>query len=196
MASQALAQNFTLWLEPGDISPSGSFTVSVYGDADVGTHYRGGAFGLQVTSLDGTGSVTDIAWDLTLGFPFFNFPDLGYAGGGTYTGLAFGYLVGPCDIFPCPPFELGERIGYFTIEVDPSVMSTYQIDLVAGPDVDPTFPFSLETVDIPSGQAWNDSSGTLTLSGATVSIVPAPPVVWALTLSSLPLLKRTRRKAI
>jgi len=173
IALPASAQEFTLWLEPSSTTQTGNFTVSVYGDADVGSSYLSGAIGLDATTLGGPSSVTNITWDLALGFPFVNWPDHGY-GGGMHNGVVFGELVGPCDVIPCPPAPLGSLIGTFSIEVEPDAFDAYQIDLVSGPDVDPTYPYTFQVRDDLTGEFWDDSQGTLSLIGTSVQVVPGP----------------------
>lgn len=194
LSSSALAQNFTLWLEPSSPTPAGNFTVSVYGDADVGMSYFGGAIGLEVVTLGGPNSVTNITWDLALELPYSNFPDLGYGGGGVHSGVVFGWLVGPCDLFPCEPAALGSLIGTFTIEVEPNAFDTYQIDLISGPNVDPSYPFTLQVQDDLNGQLWDDSQGTLSLVGTSATVTPAPAGLASLLMCGLLAARRTRKE--
>ncbi|HCT45784.1 MAG: hypothetical protein CMJ35_09975 [Phycisphaerae bacterium] len=194
LASTAIAQDFSLWLEPGSISPMGNFTVSVYADADVGTSYLGGAFGLEVVTLGGPNTVTNITWDLGLELPYSTITDYGYGGGGVHTGVVFGWLIGPCDVFPCTPAPLGSLVGTFTIEVEPDAFDSYQIDLLIGTEVDPAFPYTFEVWDDASGQMWNDSQGTLSLIGTSVTVTPAPAGLGSLLLCGLLASRRTRKE--
>jgi hypothetical protein len=81
----------------------GSFTVTVFGDADTGSHLLGGAFGLSSDSaLIDSMSWTNAAWSA------FN-TDGGYAGNGNYNEVIFGQLVIPGIFPPAPGSELGLR---------------------------------------------------------------------------------------
>ena len=178
--SLAQAQNFNLWLEPGEVSPDGVFTVTVYGDSDLGGVYIGGGMGLQVSTLSGEDRIGDISWDFDLEGTYIEIDEDGYLGGGVYGEVSYYWFMG-CGIFPCEFTDLGDPIGHFTIEVDPDAFETYEIDLIAGPDLNPAFPYTIEAAD-PLGNLYNDSQGSLTLTGATVSVVPAPGFVSMMTM--------------
>ncbi len=165
LASTVMAQNFSLSLVPSftNIAPGGSFTLSVYGDADIGTHLLGGAFSLEsngecISSMQWTNA----AWSV------FN-TDNGYAGNGDYNQVIFGQLVIPGIFPPAPGSELGSLIGTFTVQLDPGI-GDFVIDfqLLAGT------PFTLETVDAVTGETFRDPIGNLTLGSARVALIPAP----------------------
>lgn len=171
LAPVAVAQNsFSLSLVPSvaTLDTTGSaatFTVEVFGDASVGTHMLGGAFGLEVTGA----GVVGMSW-ANADWSQFN-TDGGYAGGGSYNQVIFGQLILPGQ----PPFDvpadgsgLGQRIGSFQIMVDADVFSFMEINLVAGS------PFALEVIDIDSGQTHQSDASSLTLGGASILVVPAP----------------------
>lgn len=182
-ASLAAAQNFSLSIVPSStvISPSSSFTLSVFGDADVGTHLLGGGF-----SIDSNGDcVQSMQWT-PASWSAFN-TDGGYAGGGDYNQVVFGQLVIP-DIFPpAPGSENGALIGSFFVQMDPAA-GDFSIDfqLVAGS------PFTLETVDSTTGETYQSSSGNLSLGSATVRVVPTPGVLSMLGLGGLAATRRRR----
>jgi hypothetical protein len=190
--SLAQAQNFNLWLEPGEVSPDGVFTVTVYGDSDLGGVYIGGGMGLEVSSLSGEDRVSDISWDFDLEGTYIEIDEDGYLGGGSYGEVSYYWLMG-CGIFPCEFTDLGEAIGHFTIEVDPDVFETYEIDLIAGPDLNEPFPYTIEAAD-PLGNLYNDLQGSLTLTGTTVSVVPAPGLVSMMMMYGVLSSRRLRRK--
>ncbi len=182
-ASAAAAQNFSLSIVPSTtiISPSSSFTLSVYGDADVGTHLLGGAF-----SIDSNGDcVQSMQWT-PAAWSAFN-TDGGYAGGGDYNQVVFGQLVIPGIFPPAPGSENGSLIGSFLVQMDPAI-GDFSIDfqLVAGS------PFTLETVDAVTGDTYQSTSGNLTLGSATVSVIPAPGVVSLLGMGGLMCTRRRR----
>ncbi len=196
LASSALAQNFSLWLEPSSMTPTGTFTVSVYGDADVGTAYLSGAFGLSVESVAGESQVSNITWDLPLN-GLFQYFDYGYGGNGTHLGTSFFQLIVPsCGmIFDCG-ISYGELIGSFTIEMDPGAMGDYEISLLSAPDLDLPVQHTFEVYDEVSGSVYNDTQGTLTMTGTTVTIVPAPAGLGSLLFSGLLAVRRTRKEVL
>ena len=192
LASSAFGQNFNLWLEPSGMSPEGTFTVSVYGDSDLGGVYVSGVMGLQVSTLSGQGRVSNISWDFDLVGNYLQLDEVGYLGDGMHGEVGYAWFVG-CGIFPCETTDLGAPIGHFTIVVDPDAFETYQIDLIAGPDLNPAYPYTIEVAD-PLGNLYNDSQGSLTLTGATVSVVPSPGLVSIMTMCAMLSSRRIRRK--
>lgn len=198
MAFPCAAQNFSLWLEPSSMTPNGTFTVGVYGDADVGTAYLAGSFGLSVESLAGENQVSNITWDLHYsgGLGLAQYFDYGYGGNGTHLGTSFYQVVVPsCGmIFDCGT-SYGELIGSFTIEMDPHAMGDYEISLLSAPDLNLPVQHTFEVYDETTGDLYNDSQGTLTLTGTTVTIVPAPAGLGSLLFCSLLASRRTRKEA-
>ncbi len=196
LATTAFAQNFSLWLEPSSMTPTGTFTVSVYGDADVGTAYHTSTFGLSVASLGGDNQISNITWDLALEFAYVPSFDLGYGGNGTHLGIQFAHLpLSLCGgVFDCG-VSYGELIGSFTIETDLHAMGDYQISLIAGPDVDPSVPYTFGVYDEMTWDVYNDSQGSLTMTGTTVTIVPAPAGIASLLICGLLSARRTREEA-
>lgn len=191
MAFPCAAQNFNLWLELSGMSPDGIFTVSVYGDSDLGGVYVSGGMGLQVSTLSGQDRVSNINWDFDLVGNYLQLDEVGYLGDGMHGEVGYAWFVG-CGIFPCDTTDLGAPIGHFTIEVDPDAFETYQIDLIAGPDLIGALPYTIEAAD-PLGNLYNDSQGSLKLTGATVSVVPAPGFISILTMCAVLSSRRLRR---
>lgn len=169
-ASVAGAQDFSLSLVPSatilDCS-GGTFTVSVYGDASVGTHMLGGAFGFEVG--DGAEYITGISWQ-NAAWSQFN-TDGGYAGNGVHNQVVFGQLVIPGIFPPQPGSELGSLIGQFQLQYSHGSPVFMELNLIAG------LPFSLESVDANTGQTFNDSNGNLTIHNAQILLCPAPGTV-------------------
>lgn len=163
----ACGQEFALTLVPSTFTldcSDGSFTVSVYGDASVGTHIVGGAFGLDVS--DGAPFITGISW---------NPPEWseinssgGYAGGGVHNQVEFAQLVIPGVFPPAAGSELGSYIGSFEITYTNPGPVLMDLNLIAGD------PFSIETVDVTTGQTFRNNSGNLTINNATVLVCPSP----------------------
>ena len=176
LASVAAAQNFSLSLVPNvsTIEPGGAFTLSVYGDADVGTHLLGGAF-----SLESNGEcITSMQWT-NAAWSSFN-TDGGFAGNGDYNQVVFGQLVIPGIFPPAPGSELGSLIGTFTVQLDPGLGDVWiDFQLVAGS------PFTLETVDAATGQTFQSNGGSLSLGSASVGLIPAPGALTILGFGGL-----------
>ena len=198
LSSAASAQNFSLWLEPGSMTPNGTFTVGVYGDADVGNAYLAGSFGLSVESLAGENQVSNITWDLHYGggLGLAQYFDYGYGGNGTHLGTSFYQVILPsCGmIFDCG-ISYGELIGSFTIQMDPHAMGDYEISLLSAPDLDLPVQHTFEVYDETTGHLYNDSQGTLTLTGTTVTVVPMPAGTVVLGLGGLISLRRARKES-
>ncbi len=192
MAFPCAAQNFTLWLEPSSITPSGTFTVSVYGDADVGDGYYAAAFGLEVTSSSGHGGVQDIEWAPGV-WAGISSDEGGYLGNGLHSLVWMSQLVIPsCGVFSDCTVPYGTLMATFTIEVDPERAETYQLDLIPAPTLNPDFAYSIEVVDEQYSNYWTDSQGTLSLQGATITVVPASAGLGSLLLCGLLASRRTR----
>lgn len=166
-ASSAVAQNFSLSLLPStsQVSSGGSFTITVFGDADVGTHLLGGAFSLQSNGE----CIASMSWNPAQ-WSAFN-TDGGFAGSGDYNDVVFGQLVIPGIFPPMPGSELGSAIGSFTVVAD-----NFSGDVPVVFQLVAASPFTLETVDAVTGETFQSSDGNLSLGSATVlfGIIPAP----------------------
>ncbi|MFG0314951.1 MAG: hypothetical protein ACF8LL_12320 [Phycisphaerales bacterium] len=138
--------------------------VTVYGDASIGSHLLGGAFGLEVAR--GAEFVTDITWTNNA-WSAFN-TDGGYDGNGTYNQVSFGQLVIPGIFPPAPGSELGSAIGFFEVEVDFHGGGILELELVQGT------PFTLETVDSVSGQTYRDDGSNISLGSTSIWFCPSP----------------------
>ena len=183
LASVAAAQNFSLSLVPNvsTIEPGGSFTLSVYGDADVGTHMLGGAF-----SLESNGEcISSMQWT-NAAWSSFN-TDGGFAGDGDYNQVVFGQLVIPGIFPPAAGSELGSLIGTFAVVLDPGIG-----DFVLDFQLIAAAPFTLETVDAVTGQSFQSTSGNLTLGSARVGLIPSPGVLSGFVMGALAISRRRR----
>jgi len=146
----------------------------------------GGAFGLTSNS----GCVESMLWT-PASWSAFN-TDGGYAGNGNYNDVIFGQLVIP----GVPPFdvpgagpELGSSIGFYTITTRVGSAGVIDFDLIA------SSPFSLEVIDIGTGEISDSSQGNLSLNGTTITCLPSPgtfPVFGAFGLIAA---RRLRRSA-
>jgi len=180
----ASAENFSLSLIAAGASfSSTTITIDVIGDASIGTHLMGGGFGLSTNS---SSLVSNITW--TAGsWSQFNSDD-GYDGNGNFGQIIFGQLVipnvPPFDV-PAAGSELGSLIGSFQIEL------TEPLNLANGIDFSfVTFsPFTLEVIDINTGESFQDTSGTLILNGLSV---PTPSSIALLGLGGLAATRRRR----
>lgn len=148
----------------------------------VGTHMLGGSFSLVTSSS----VVSNMTWT-PASWSAFN-SDGGYAGGGDYNPVIFGQLVIP----GVPPFdvpavgsELGQRIGSFQVTVD-QFCGVLDMELVA------QSPFTLEVLDLNTGETFQSSNGNLSLNGATISVTPAPSSLAVLGLGGFATLRRRR----
>ena len=179
IASVAAAQNFSIDLTPSasSVAEGTSFTVSVYGNADQGTHLLGGEFSL----VSGSGLIDSMSWSNAAWSGFTT--DGGYAGGGDYNSVIFGQLVIPPIFPPAPGSELGQAIGSFTISGEGT--GTVNFALTAGS------PFTLEAVDSVSGATQNDG-GAISLGSVDISFVPAPSAMALLGLGGLVAGRRRR----
>lgn len=190
LATTAFGQEeFSLSLVPSAATVTGSFTVGVYGDSSFGTHMLGGSFGLEIDSVCFPDSVTDVQWS-PASWSSFN-TDGGYADNGTYNQVIFGQLVipgvPPFDV-PAPGSELGSLIGTFSVSVEPLAFDRYELQLVVSDG-----PFSLEALDINTGETMRDTDGVLLLGGATVgSLCPSPGACSLLAISGLATTRRRR----
>lgn len=187
VATMAVAQQdeFSLTLVPSSSTfecNGGTFTVSVYGDANVGTHLLGGGFGLDASG--GASLITDISWTPAEWSMFDT--DNGYAGGGIHNQVIFGQLVIPGIFPPGPNSELGSLIGSFEIMYSSGGPEFFDIDLV------PSDVLSLQTVDAQTGAIFTADETTLTIHGASILICPAPGTTMAFGCVGL-LASRRRR---
>ncbi|MFG0244737.1 MAG: PEP-CTERM sorting domain-containing protein [Phycisphaerales bacterium JB052] len=185
LASVAGAQDFSLTLvaESDFFDGSTTQTIGVYGDANVGTHMLGGAF--ELTSSGNT-MVDNMSWTAA-SWSSFN-TDGGYAGNGDYNQVIFGQLVipgvPPFDV-PAAGSELGSAIGYFQIDLAEPVnlLSTISFNLIASD------PFSLEAIDINTGETFRSNDGNLILNGLAI---PAPSTLGLLGFAGLVGARRRR----
>jgi len=168
----------TVDVSGGDVT----FTVDVIGDSSFGTHMLGGSFSMT----SGSSLVSNMAWS-NAAWSSFN-TDNGYAGNGDYNSVIFGQLVipgvPPFDQ-PAPGSELGSAIGSMQITVGGG-SGVVELALNAGS------PFSLEVLDLASGATSQSSSGSLSLNGASINVVPAPSAMALLGLGGLVAGRRRR----
>ena len=183
IASVAAAQNFSLTVVPSttSVAEGGTFTLSVYGDADQGTHMLGGAFSMSSDSaLVDSISWSNAAWSL------FN-TNGGDAGNGNYNEVIFGQLVIPGIFPPAAGSELGGLIGSFQVNLAAAGAGLIDFQLNAS-----TGPFSLQSVDSVSGNLFDNSNGQLSLGSTRVTVTPAPSALALLGLGGIAAGRRRR----
>lgn len=184
LASTAFGQNFSLTLVPSaqTIDTSGgaaTVTVTVIGDADVGTYLSGGVFGIQTDSA----SIIDMQWQPAIWSTFND--DGGYAGNGNYNQVIFGQLLG--NFFPPPDSSLvGNPIGAFQVTIAEDQVGQAEMSIVPGD------PFALETVDWVSGSLFNSNDGNLTLNSTTITFIPTPGTASLLAIAGVVVARRRR----
>lgn len=183
-----VAPDFSLsMIANGDVFSGTTITIDVIGDSSVGTHMLGGGFAMSVT--ENNDLVNNITWQAA-SWSQFN-TDGGYdAGSGDYNQVTFGQLVipgvPPFDI-PAPGSELGQSIGSFVIELDRelNLLDQLSFEFVAAS------PFSLEVIDINSGETFRSSNGNLALNGFYINI-PSPSGLALLGVGGLAAGRRRR----
>ncbi len=185
MAVPCAAQNFSLTLVPSaqtiDTSAGPvSMTIIIIGDADIGTHMLGGAFSMVSNSPN----VQDMTW-APASWSQFN-TDGGYAGNGNYNEVVYGQLLNGGPFSPKPDSALGMSIGMFEITL--AGTGVVEFNLLEGT------PFALETVDAKTGTTHINTDGTLTLQGASITLVPAPAGIASLLICGLLSARRNREE--
>ena len=169
LASAAAAQGFSLSMIPSSstVLQGETVTVTVYGDASVGTHILGGGFGLELDLI--CGEIASVTWN-PASWSAFN-TDEGFDGSSSYGPVTFGQLVipgvPPFDV-PAAGSETGQAIGFFEIEASTSGGSLGGIIQLVEIE-----PFSLEVLDINTGEFFNSSQGNLEL-GNLQFFCPSP----------------------
>jgi hypothetical protein len=178
-----------------DWTMTATFTLSIFADADFGTHITGGAISINATGV-GSGAVTDMVgsaepWGL-LGEE-----DFGYAGGGVYNGLIFGQIVFLPFLQPDAGSALGSGpVMVASIQVTIAPGTDGSIDFTLGGIVDA---FALEVIDVDANPGGNPPGVTTQLFDADVSfgstkvnLVPAPSAMALLGLGGLVAGRRRR----
>ncbi|MHA7812307.1 MAG: PEP-CTERM sorting domain-containing protein [Phycisphaerales bacterium] len=183
IASVAAAQNYSLSITPSvtETVEGGSFTVTVFGDSDQGSHLLGGEFSLT----SGSGLIDSMTWS-NAAWSQFN-TDNGYAGNGDYNSVIFGQLVIPGIFPPAPGSDNGAAIGSFQVNLVAEGTGIIDFQLVAGGG-----DFTLQTVDSVTGDLFDDRNGQLSLGSARVTVTPAPSALALLGLGGIAAGRRRR----
>jgi hypothetical protein len=184
LATTAFGQNFSLTLVPSvqtiDTSAGAvTITVTVIGDADVGTYMLGGVFGIQTDSA----SIIGMQWQPAIWSTFND--DGGYAGNGNYNQTLYAQLFP--DHFPPPDSSLvGNPIGAFQVTIAEDQVGQAEMSIFPGD------PFALETYDKVSGRVYRSSDGNLTLNSTTLTFIPAPGAASLLAFAGVIVARRRR----
>ena len=187
IASAAAAQSASLSIVPSattiDSTVTTSFTLSVYGDADFGTAFAGGEFGLSATGGSMVNGMTGAAAAWGAGFQ----NDRGHAGAGNHDGLVFGQLIFPPVLNPAPESALPGPVllGVMTVSIDASSAGVIDWSTAAGMG-----DFILEVFD--NGDASFTQLTSVDHGTARVNIVPAPSAMALLGLGGLVAGRRRR----
>ena len=162
-----------------------TFTLSVWGDADFGTHIAGGGFALSATG--GAGIVTSMAASVPA-WGALGFQDNGATGDGNYAGVIFGQLIFPPVIAPAAESALGNgAVLLATFSVTAAADSAGTVDWStadAGGD------FILEIYDDANGSFTQLTAADF--GGVSVNFVPAPSAMALLGLGGLVAGRRRR----
>lgn len=190
LVGSASAQDFSLSIAGAPTTVGATFgvtiTIDIIGDASVGTHMLGGSFALEI--VGGNSTVLDMTW-IPAAWSAFN-TDGGFDGNGNYNQVIFGQLVipgvPPFDV-PAAGSELGSLIGSFQIEIS-AINGFIALDLfLVAQD-----PFSLEVLDVVTGETFQSSAGNLALNGASIYMLPTPSSLALIGLGGLAASRRRR----
>ena len=190
LVGTAGAQDFSLSIAGApatvDATSAVTITIDIVGNASVGTHMLGGSFALVTGGHNAT--VIDMTW-IPASWSAFN-TDGGFDGNGNYNPVIFGQLVipgvPPFDV-PAAGSELGNSIGSFQVVIS-AVSGFFSLDfhLVAQD------PFSLEVLDLATGETFQSSAGNLSLNGASITVIPSPSSLALIGLGGLAASRRRR----
>jgi len=188
IASAAAAQSGSFSIVPSvstiDSSVSTNFTLSVYGDADFGTHIAGGEFALSATG----GSMVNGMTGATAAWGALGLNDRGHTGGGNHAGLVFGQLIFPPFIDPDAASALPGPVllGIISVSIDANSTGVINWTTAAGQGT-----FELEIYDS-SNESFTQLVG-VGAGNATVNVVvPAPSALALLGLGGLVAGRRRR----
>jgi len=191
IASAASAQSGSLSITSSaatvDSTTTTSFTLSVWGDADFGTHISGGGFAMN--AVGGAGVVTGMTAASTA-WGALGFEDLGYAADGNHNGMIFGQLIFPPFIPADPASALGAGpvlLGTFAVSIAANSAGTVDWSTAGG-----VGDFILE-IFTDDGAAGSFTQLAQVAQGSTsVNVVPAPSAMALLGLGGLVAGRRRR----
>ncbi len=196
LASAASAQTASLSIIPEGnvVTPGGTTTLSVYADADFGTHVTGAAFTLN--AVGGAGRVESIVSNGPASWGALGEGDFGDAGDGNHAGFIMGQIVFLPFIQPDAASALGNGpvfLGSFTVTIAATAPGGF-IDWTVGGGIGT---FALELIDVNANPGGNPPGEIIQIAdpdfGTTrVHIFPAPSSGALLGLGALVATRRRR----
>ncbi len=197
IASAAAAQTASLSIVASqsvvNSQTTSSITLSVYADADFGTHVTGAAF--TMNAAGGAGVVDSISQDSVAAWGALGQDDFGDAGDGNHAGTIMGQIVFLPFIMPDAASALGNGpvfIGSFTVNI--AANSAGLVDWTVGGGIGT---FALELIDVNANPGGNPPGEVFSLAdvdfgSARVEVVPAPSAMAVLGLGGLVAGRRRR----
>jgi hypothetical protein len=198
LSSAAAAQSASLSIvaSQSQVNFGGSFTLSVYADADFGTHITGAAFTLNADA--GAGVISSIESNGAASWGALGEDDFGDAGDGNHAGFIMGQIVFLPFIQPNADSALGNGpvfLGSFTVTADPNTWDEYVTWTVGGG----IGTFALEIIDVngnpggnPPGEVVQIANPDFGSASVLVGIIPAPSSAVVLGLGALISTRRRR----
>jgi hypothetical protein len=199
IASAAAAQSASLSIVASqsvvDSTMTSSITLSVYGDADFGTHITGAAF--TMNAAGGAGVVDSMSQDGVAAWGALGEDDFGDAGDGNYAGTIMGQIVFLPFIQPDAASALGNGpvfLGSFTVNI--AAGSDGVIDWTVGGGIGT---FAIEIIDVnanpggnPPGEVTGVADANFGSARVVVNGIPAPSAMAVLGLGGLVAGRRRR----
>jgi hypothetical protein len=196
LSSVAAAQSASLSIVASQTNSGlgGSFTLSVYADADFGTHVTGTAFTLN--AVGGEGIISSIESNGAASWGALGEDDFGDAGNGSHAGFIMGQIVFLPFIQPNAESALGNGpvfLGSFTVITEPDACDGVVTWTVGGG----IGTFALEIIDINANPGGNPPGEVFQIAdpdfgSASISIIPAPSSGALLGLGALVATRRRR----
>ncbi|MEQ9206971.1 MAG: PEP-CTERM sorting domain-containing protein [Phycisphaerales bacterium] len=181
-----------------DWTTTSSFTLSVFGDADFGSHLAGGAFAINSTGI-GSGAINNMVGSAAA-WGGLGEEDQGYAGGGTYNGLIFGQVIFLPFIAPDAASALGSGpvlLGSVVVSIDPGTNGVIDFTTAEVQGVNDIF--VLEVFDDaanpggnPPGESTQLFDASIDFGSTSVNLIPAPSAMALLGLGGLVAGRRRR----
>ncbi len=197
IASAAAAQSASLSIVASqsvvDSTMTSSITLSVYGDADFGTHITGAAF--TMNAAGGAGVVDSISQDSVAAWGALGQDDFGDAGDGNHAGTIMGQITFLPFIQPDAASALGNGpvlLASFTVNI--AALSAGTVDWTVGGGLGT---FAIEIIDVNANPGGNPpgeitSIADANFGSARVEVVPAPSAMAVLGLGGLVAGRRRR----
>jgi hypothetical protein len=196
LASGAAGQTASLSIVASQTTSGlgGSFTLSVYADADFGTHVTGAAFTLN--AVGGEGIISTIESNGAASWGALGEDDFGDAGNGSHAGFIMGQIVFLPFIPPNAASALGSGpvfLGSFTVTTEPDACDGTVTWTVGGG----IGTFALEIIDVNANPGDNPPGEVFSIANpdfgsASISIIPAPSSAAVLGVGALVATRRRR----